>query len=113
MSWVAQRVPGAVVPNPLDGTGFVGRSPGLWEEIIEQYSAADEFDVLLLAKQHADWSSTSEPHDRQLVDAVRNNGKVTVLAPLAATAAAWWTSSEQTTSPGPTDFGPRSRRSPP
>jgi acetate---CoA ligase (ADP-forming) len=89
-SWVAKRVPGATVPNPLDATGFVGTRPGLWEEIIEQYSAADEFDVLLLANQHADWNSTAaEPPARQLVDAVRNNGKVTVLAPLAGTAGAW------------------------
>jgi acetate---CoA ligase (ADP-forming) len=88
-SWVGQRVPGATVPNPLDATGFVGVRPGLWEEIIEEYSAAEEFDVLLLANQHADWNSAAEPHARQLVDAARRNGKLTVLAPLAGTAGTW------------------------
>jgi acyl-CoA synthetase (NDP forming) len=87
--WVGERIPGATVPNPLDATGFVGVRPGLWEEIIQEYAAADEFDVLLLANQHADWNSGAEPHARQLVDAARMNGKTTVLAPLAGTAGQW------------------------
>lgn len=88
-SWVGERVPGATVPNPLDATGFVGVRPDLWQDIIEEYSAAEEFDVLLLANQHADWNSRAEPHARQLVDAVRRNGKITVLAPLAGNAGKW------------------------
>jgi acetate---CoA ligase (ADP-forming) len=88
-SWVGERVPGATVPNPLDATGFVGVRPDLWEDIIEEYSAAEEFDVLLLANQHADWNSRAEPHARRLVDAARRYGKITVLAPLAGSAGQW------------------------
>jgi acetate---CoA ligase (ADP-forming) len=87
--WVGERVPGATVPNPLDATGFVGVRPGLWEDIIQEYASAEEFDILLLANQHADWNSLAEPHARQLVDAARRNGKLTVLAPLAGNAGTW------------------------
>jgi acyl-CoA synthetase (NDP forming) len=78
-------VPGCIVPNPLDVTGFINGSDDRWDRIVGEYADAPEFDTYLFASQHADWDRgerMSEPY----IAAARASEKAFVIAPLAGIA---------------------------
>jgi acyl-CoA synthetase (NDP forming) len=87
--FVAENVPGAPIPNPLDATGFVSGIEGLWAKIVNEYAAAPEFDALLFASQHADWDTSFHKPAREFVDICKDIDKTSIIAPLAGVGGAW------------------------
>ena len=88
-TFVVDNIPGCVVTNPLDTTGFVMSVDGLWDRVLKEYAAAPEFDAVLFASQHADWDTGVEHLADSFVNAMKDVDKAAVIAPLAGTAGDW------------------------
>lgn len=87
--FVAENIPGCTVTNPLDTTGFVMSEDGLWDRVLAEYAAADEFDAVLFASQHADWDTGVVHLADSFVNAMKDTDKAAVIAPLAGNAGDW------------------------
>lgn len=88
--FVAENIPGCIIPNPLDVTGFIIRVPGLWEKIVTEYASAPEFDAVLWTSQHADWDV--QPYVSMadsFCEVAKNFDKAIVIAPLAGNGGQW------------------------
>lgn len=86
--FVSENIPGGVVTNPLDATGFVGVIDGLWRKVLSEYSAAPEFDALLYNSQYAEWTQ-SDFTDQEFAEFGAASDKPFIIAPLAGHAGAW------------------------
>jgi acyl-CoA synthetase (NDP forming) len=88
-SWIGSVVPGAVFANPLDATGFVVQRPEIWDEVLEVYSNADEFDAYIYLSQFAPWDLRSRRFSDQFAAAAERTSKPFLVSPLAGHAASW------------------------
>ncbi|OJZ76108.1 hypothetical protein BRW65_01335 [Mycobacterium paraffinicum] len=86
--FVSENIPGGVVTNPLDATGFVGVIDGLWRKVLSEYSSAPEFDALLYNSQYAEWTQ-SDFTDQEFAEFGAVSDKPFIIAPLAGHAGAW------------------------
>jgi acyl-CoA synthetase (NDP forming) len=86
--FVSENIPGGVVTNPLDATGFVGVIDGLWRKVLSEYSSAPEFDALLFNSQYADWTQ-SDFTDQEFAEFGAASDKPFVIGPLAGNAGGW------------------------
>lgn len=87
--WIGTVLPGAEFANPLDATGFIVTRPELWDQIIETFSAADEFDAFIYLSQFADWDLRSRRFSDQFADAARRTMKPFLVSPFAGHAGSW------------------------
>jgi acyl-CoA synthetase (NDP forming) len=87
--FLTAKVPGGTVTNPLDATGFVIATKGLWEGIVREFASAPEFDALLFIHQHADWDIGSRRLADGFVETAKDSGKPVVIGPLAGIAGQW------------------------
>lgn len=89
VDWLSKTIPGATVPNPLDATGFTGSQPEVWQEILDTYAAAPEFDSYLLLSQFADWDRFSAKIADPFAAVAEASKKAFILSPLAGPPGAW------------------------
>ena len=87
--WIADVVPGATCANPLDATGFVTSRPEIWEQVIETYAAAPEFDAFIYLSQFAAWDTRSRRFSDRFVAGSAQSDKPFLVSPLAGQAGAW------------------------
>lgn len=86
LAWVQERVPGALVPNPLDTTGLGGQ---YWREILDRYITSDELDAFYVTHP----ITVEDEHVRSLVvdlgQIAAKVAKPVVLANSSGLPAAW------------------------
>jgi acetate---CoA ligase (ADP-forming) len=87
--WIGTVVPGAEFANPLDATGFVVTRPEIWDQVIETYSDAPEFDAFIYLSQFADWDLRSRRFSDQFAVAAQRTSKPFLVSPLAGHAGGW------------------------
>jgi acyl-CoA synthetase (NDP forming) len=88
-AWIGDVVPGAEVANPLDATGFVVVRPEIWEQVIDTYAAAPEFDSYIYLSQFAPWDLRSRRFSDFFTAAAERTAKPCFVSPLAGHAAEW------------------------
>jgi len=87
--WIGSVVPGAEFANPLDATGFIVSRPEIWDQVIETYSDAPEFDAFVYLSQFADWDLRSRRFSDQFAVAAKRTDKPFIVSPLAGLAGGW------------------------
>ena len=87
--WVGTVLPGAEFANPLDATGFIVTRPELWDQVIETYSNAAEFDAFIYLSQFGDWDLRSRRFSDQFAAAAQQTSKPFLVSPLAGHAGQW------------------------
>jgi acetate---CoA ligase (ADP-forming) len=89
--WIGSVVPGATVANPLDATAFHVTRPEIWDNVVEEYSRAPEFDACVFLNQFADWDDTPRYRERleTYVAAGESSDRPFVISPLAGPAGRW------------------------
>jgi acyl-CoA synthetase (NDP forming) len=87
--WIGEVVPGAQFANPLDATGFVVTRPEIWEQVIDAYAAAPEFDSFIYLSQFAPWDLRSKRFSDSFTAAAQRSAKPYFVSPLAGPAADW------------------------
>jgi len=90
-NWIGSVVPGATVANPLDATAFHVTRPEIWDNVVEEYSRAPEFDAYVFLNQFADWDETPRYRERleTYVAAGESSDRPFVFSPLAGPAGRW------------------------
>lgn len=87
--WVGGVVPGATCANPLDVTGFVLSRGEIWEQVVDTYAAAPEFDAYIFLSQFADWDTRSRRFSDRFAEISARSEQPFLVSPLAGQAGAW------------------------
>jgi acetate---CoA ligase (ADP-forming) len=87
--WIGEVVPGATIANPLDSTGFVVQRPEIWDQVLEVYADAPEFDAFIYLSQFAEWDLRSRRFSDRFATAAARTDKPFFVSPLAGHAARW------------------------
>lgn len=103
--WVAENLPGVVVPNPLDTTGMGGMK---WPEILEIYGSSPDVDAYLMVHPLADEDGGAGGFSvKGFVESAERHGKPFIVSN-CATSLGEWARELVDASPGAaTGYGPR------
>jgi acyl-CoA synthetase (NDP forming) len=87
--WVGTLLPGTVVANPLDATGFAAARPELFRELLEKYTEGPEFDAYAFFHQLAEWDTRASIVSTIFAEHAKSTGRPAALSPMAGHGATW------------------------
>jgi acyl-CoA synthetase (NDP forming) len=87
--WIGGVLPGTVVANPLDATGFVSSRPELFLNLMDTYTVRPEFDAFVFFHQVAEWDTKPAILSRAWAEYVRQRQPAAVISPMAGHGGRW------------------------
>jgi acyl-CoA synthetase (NDP forming) len=88
-TWVGTLLPGTVVANPLDATGFAAFRHELFIELLEAYTKNPKFDAFVFFHQLAEWDTGADVIAKLFADHCRKTGRPAVISPMAGHGGRW------------------------